>query len=125
MKAVLKRHSGYTTEINIGDHNLIVDEPEDIGGKDLGPTPTRLLESSLASCVAITLKMYAARKDWDVGDIEVEITSGRNEDGSLTFHKKLNFTGDIDADQLKQLQIISTRCPISRTLQKANKVELI
>ena len=32
-----------------------------------------MLAASLAACTAITLEMYADRKDWAVGDVEVEV----------------------------------------------------
>ena len=56
-----------------GRHTLIVDEPENMGGGDSGPTPQQLLAMSLASCTAITVEMYADRKQWDVGRLEVEV----------------------------------------------------
>ena len=49
------------------------DEPEDKGGTDAGPDPPELLALSLASCTAITLEMYADRKGWDLGEVEVEV----------------------------------------------------
>ena len=45
----------------------------DRGGTDTGPRPTQLLAASLAGCTAITVEMYADRKGWDVGAIEVDV----------------------------------------------------
>src|SRR5882757_11179651 len=69
--AVARRRKGYEHEVAIREHRLIVDEPEDNGGGDQGPTPTELLAASLASCTAITIEMYADRKEWDLGEVEV------------------------------------------------------
>jgi putative redox protein len=69
--AVARRRKGYEHEVEIREHRLIVDEPEDNGGGDQGPTPTELLAASLASCTAITIEMYADRKGWDLGEVEV------------------------------------------------------
>ena len=55
------------------EHRLIVDEPEEKGGTDQGPTPAELLAASLATCTAITIEMYADRKEWGLGTVEVEV----------------------------------------------------
>jgi putative redox protein len=73
MKAIARLEGKpFTHRIEIGGHVLTVDEPEEKGGRDQGPTPQELLAASLASCVAITIEMYAQRKGWDLGAIEVE-----------------------------------------------------
>ena len=65
---------GFTHEVEIeGGHTLVIDEPLESGGADQGPSPTRVLAASLAACTAITLEMYADRKEWEVGDVEVEV----------------------------------------------------
>ena len=66
---------GYTHEVEIeGGHTLVVDEPRRrAAAPTTGPRPTRLLAASLAACTAITIEMYADRKEWDLGDVEVEV----------------------------------------------------
>ena len=71
--AVVRRRKGYEHEIEIREHRLIADEPEDRGGGDQGPKPTELLAASLASCTAITIEMYADRKGWELGEVEVAV----------------------------------------------------
>ena len=68
---------GYVHDVEIegGRHRLVVDEPLEAGGTDAGPSPTRLLAAGLASCIAITMEMYAKRKQWEIGAVEVESTS--------------------------------------------------
>jgi esterase/lipase len=56
------KEAGFTTLLKAGKHFITADEPEDVGGNDFGPTPYRLLASSLAACTAMTLRMYANRK---------------------------------------------------------------
>ena len=73
MKVSARRRKGYAHSLTAGHHTLIVDEPAEKGGTDTGPTPGQLLALSLASCTAITIEMYADRKGWDVGDLEVEV----------------------------------------------------
>ena len=73
MKASAKRRKGYAHSLTAGHHTLIADEPRDKGGTDTGASPMQLLALSLAGCTAITIEMYAERKGWDVGDVEVEV----------------------------------------------------
>jgi len=115
----------YTTQVDIGKHNLIVDEPIALGGHDLGPAPGEYLCVSLASCKAITLRMYAQRKNWEVGEIRVKasLVKGEGEASGLnTFYCSVHFTGNLSEEQLKRLLEISKKCPIDRLLQKPSEV---
>ena len=73
MKAVATRQSSdrYRHDIRIRDHVVSADEPRDADGDDTAPSPQELLAASLASCTAVTVEMYAARKGWDIGELEV------------------------------------------------------
>ena len=75
-----RRRQGYTHEVEIDSgHTIVIDEPADRGGADLGPSPTRAAAAGLAACTAITCEMYAAHKGWELGAVEceVEIAQGR------------------------------------------------
>ena len=73
MRVVARRREGFAHEIESRAAELIVDEPVEAGGSDTGPWPTQLLAASLAGCTAITMEMYAARKGWELGAIEVDV----------------------------------------------------
>ena len=74
VRATARRRQGYTHDVEIqGGHRLVIDEPEESGGANQGPSPTRTLAGTLAACTAITMEMYADRKGWDVGELEVEV----------------------------------------------------
>ena len=70
--------------ISVRNHRLTADEPTHQGGEDAGPSPQELLAASLASCTAITMKMYADRKGWDVGDVAVHVDYEPAQRGSPT-----------------------------------------
>src|SRR4029077_12711755 len=73
-RVLARRLDGLAHEVELeGGHVLVVDEPADRGGTDTGPRPTQLLAASLAGCTAIPVEMYADRKGWDVGAIEVDV----------------------------------------------------
>lgn len=115
---------GYTGRANVRDFTIVMDEPLDLHGHDMGATPMEYLLSSLGGCIAITLRMYAQRKGWDTGAIDVYIDLLEVEDGSKKIIKTLRFENDLDEDQLTRLRKISEKCPVSKLIQQATTVEL-
>ena len=77
MKATATRTGTYKHIVQVRQHRLTADEPQDEGGDDSGPSPQELLAASLASCTAITMEMYAQRKGWNIGGVEVEASTRR------------------------------------------------
>ena len=73
MRAVARQRENYTHDLKVRKHRLTADEPEESGGDDMGPSPQELLAASLASCTAITIEMYAKRKQWNVDGLEVDV----------------------------------------------------
>jgi putative redox protein len=119
MKASAHRHSSaaLTHRVEIRNHQLTVDEPADRGGDDDGPSPQELLAASLASCTAITMEMYAKRKGWNIGTIEVFCDYSLAERGSPTkFNLILRLPSTCTPDQVERLTQIAAKCPIHRTL---------
>ncbi len=121
--------SGYTTEIKTPHHHLIADEPEELGGADLGPNPYDLLMASLGSCTAMTLRMYADRKKWTLSEVRVFLNhekihqadskSPENPDAKVShFTRIIELEGELDDTQRHRLLEISNRCPVHRTLQE-------
>jgi len=103
--------------VAIRDHELVVDEPLSSGGEDTGPDPQELLAASLASCTAITVEMYAARKGWDLGPVEVDVEYSPAERGCPTrFQLILRFSDDLPEEQVERLQVIAAKCPVHRAL---------
>ncbi len=107
--------SKYKTTLQIGRHSLIADEPETNGGADEGPAPGELLRMSLAACTAITLRMYADRKGWEVDNFSVEVDFDKTENGTL-FHVQLSFDGNLDDSQRQRLVQIANACPVHKIL---------
>lgn len=115
--ATARRLKGYETEVQIRNHRLIVDETVEDGGTDSGPRPTELLAASLASCTTITLVMYADRKGWDVGAVEVEVEyEGATPDDPPSFNTVISIPAALDHEQRRRLLVIATKCPVHRTL---------
>ena len=117
MKATARRTGRYTHEIDVRDHLLRADEGHDVGGEDEAPNPQELLAASLASCTAITIEMYAKRKGWDIGGIEVEAEYAPAERGAPTrFKLLLRLPRSLTSEQVERLSVIAAKCPIHRTL---------
>lgn len=109
----------YTTTVNYGKHQLTVDEPKDLGGEDEGINPFPLLLSSLGSCKAITVKMYADRKEWPLEEVLVRLTHEvqTSEQQQTTYIQcYISFKGDLDDVQKQRLFKIAEKCPVHKIL---------
>ncbi len=119
MKAVARRTAvtSFTHRIDVRQHQLVADEPAEQGGEDEGPTPEELLAASLASCTAITIEMYAKRKGWDIGPVEVECDFTRGERQCPTkFRLGLRLQNGCSEEQIERLRVVAAKCPVHRTL---------
>jgi putative redox protein len=116
VRVTARRRKGYAHSLTVGHHSLIADEPEDRGGTDAGPEPTELLALSLAACTAITIEMYADRKEWDVGDVEVEVEYELNPKATSVFDVVLKLPAAVTEAQIEQLRVIAGKCPVHRVL---------
>ncbi|WP_417942005.1 OsmC family protein [Flavobacterium sp. RS13.1] len=114
----------YRTEITSASGNIVIaDEPQEMGGKNLGFSPSELLASSLASCTLITLRMYINRKQWNVSEIDIKVDFERDSDQKVSlFIRKIEITGEIDDAQKQRLETIANSCPIHKTL--TNSIEI-
>lgn len=119
--------SGFTTDIKAGNHSLTADEPFDVGGNDFGPTPYDLLTSGLGACTAMTLRMYADRKKWDLQEVRVHLEHGKvysDDSGDVETKPKqidqiervIELEGNLDDKQRQRLLEIANKCPVHKTL---------
>ena len=119
MRAIARRNGGhFMHDVDIREHHLTADEPEDNGGDDTGPSPQELLAASLASCTAITIEMYAKRKGWEIGDLSVDVDYEPAQRGSPTkFKMAVQLPKELPEDQRERLMQIAAKCPVHRTLE--------
>ena len=117
----------FTTSIQTKNHSIIADEPISFGGDDFGPSPYEYLNAGLVACTAMTLKLYAQRKQWDLQEVFVYVTHSRKHSDDLGIEtdkptyldhisKKLKFVGDLNTTQKERLKEIASRCPVHKTI---------
>jgi putative redox protein len=117
VRIAARRIDGYAHEVDLeGGHELIVDEPASAGGTDTGPRPTQLLGASLAGCIAITMEMYARRKQWDIGKVEVTVDVEYEGPVPRTFNVSVDLPASLDEEQRRRLLAIASRCPVHKIL---------
>ncbi|MEX2568466.1 MAG: alpha/beta fold hydrolase [Cyclobacteriaceae bacterium] len=125
---------GYTSEVKTPFHHLLADEPKEVGGDNLGPTPYDLLMAALGTCTAMTLQMYAQRKKWLLEEINVYLDHDKvhkndgdnveNTDAKVSrFTRNLEIIGDVDEAQQARLLEIANKCPVHRTLKEQIIIE--
>ena len=112
-----RRTGNFQHDIRVRDHLVSADEPRDVGGDDSAPSPQELLAASLAACTAITMEMYAKRKGWDLGPVEVDCEYTPGERGCPTrFQMVLRLPEGLEQDQIDRLITIAAKCPVHRVL---------
>jgi putative redox protein len=125
MRVVARRIAGYAHEIDFDtDHELVVDEPAERGGTDTGPRPTQLLATSLAGCTAITIEMYADRKGWDVGELEVAVEMEYDGEVPSRFDVEVGLPPGLDEEQRRKLMVIAEKCPVHKVLAGGARIEV-
>ena len=112
----------YATTIEMGRHRLIADEPRANGGADAGPDPYELLLASLGACTAITLRMYADRKQWSLSSLTVELHFMRDGKGNERIERLLRPMGDLSDEQLARIADIAERTPVTLTLKRGTPI---
>ena len=131
--AHLQKSDNFLTDLKAGDHYLKADEPEDFGGSNLGPNPYEFVSSGLAACTAMTIQMYAKRKEWNLFNIEVHVSHKKDhcrdcekvQDETKkidVFEREIYLIGNLDEKQKKRLLQIANKCPIHKTLNSDTEV---
>ncbi len=134
---VMVHHAGegpYAQDIVAGNYVIRVDEPESAGGRNTGPTPHELLLAALGGCTAITLRMYANRKNWPLANVSVRLKHDRihaedcrtceTKEGKIErIQREIALEGPLDDAQKARLLEIADKCPVHRTLTSEVLIE--
>lgn len=122
---VVLTNRNYLAEAKMRNHFAVLDEPVDRGGDNNGPTPVEYLLTAIGGCVSMTLRMYAERKKWDVGEITVNVTQKEEltPDGikkSLT--EEISFEKEITEVQKTKLLEIAGKCPVAKMVKGETEI---
>jgi putative redox protein len=115
--ALLQTSPDYTVQLHARQHAISADEPAAAGGSDAGPRPFELALAGLVSCTAITLRMYAQRKQWTLGDIEVEARI-RKEGDAFVIDRSVVVNGTLSEEQRERLAEICEKTPVTLLLKQ-------
>lgn len=125
--ASLDTTDGFTTQMKVGNHYMMADEPTSFGGNDFGPSPYELVSAGLSACTAMTIQMYVKHKGWDLQNVEVHTTFSKthakdckdceNESAKIdTFNRDIKLTGNLDDNQIARILKIADKCPVHKTM---------
>lgn len=104
-------------EIDVnGRHTITTDEPESLGGTDAGPAPHELLAATLASCVSTMIVLYAQRKEWDLGDVRVDVEYNADVTPRRV-EVAVHLPDGLTTDQTERLTRVADTCPVRRALE--------
>ncbi|WP_380282160.1 OsmC family protein [Kitasatospora purpeofusca] len=112
----------YHVDIRSGRHKLAADEPESAGGADTATTPVGLLLSALGSCTAITLRMYAQRKQWPLTTVRVHLGYEKGPEKAVRITRRIDLVGDLDDAQRARLLDIADRTPVTRAVSAGTPI---
>ena len=123
----------FQCDIQTTSHQWVADEPEKVGGENTGPDPYQHLLAGLGACTVMTLRMYANRKKYPMVNVIVKLTHNREHGEDCqscdeqhpkidVINRTIEFTGDLNQEQIDKLLIIADKCPVHRTLH--NKIEV-
>lgn len=125
--------SGFRSEVQVAGHHLTIDEPIPVGGKDAGPSPYEMLLAALGSCTAMTLRLYADRRQWPLKRAVVKLRHHKvhvqdcvdceNKAAKIdVIDRVLVLEGPLDEAQRAKLLEMAERCPVHQTLRSEIKV---
>ena len=117
--------NGYAQQITTAAHELKSDEPERRGGTNTGPSPYELMLASLGACTAITLRMYAERKQWSLGAMDVKLRLVKKDDAPVHIERKISVSETMEAEQLEKLLEIAGKTPVTKALAPGVPIETV
>lgn len=120
--SVVSGDTNYVHKVRAGHFDLVTDEPKSLGGQGQGPAPFDYYLASLSACTAITLRMYAERKGWNLGELRAELSLSRDEDGRLHIHRVLHSDQALSDAQWARLLEVVANTPVTKALREGAEI---
>jgi putative redox protein len=116
----------FQARVTTEDTSFIIDEPVEVGGMASGPNPYDLLAAALGGCTAMTMKLYANRKQWPLEHVRVRVLHERDGlNGRDRFTRQIEMVGQLDDEQKERLLAVSLRCPVHKTIESGADIETV
>ena len=103
----------YQQAVTVGQHQLLADEPVDVGGADAGPAPFDFVMAGLGACTSMTLRMYAERREFPLTHLSVSLSYDKVTVDTITLE------GELSDEQRQRLLEIANKCPVHRALSQS------
>ena len=118
----------YSQIVTAGGHILSADEPRDVGGNDVGPSPYEYIMAGLGACTAMMLRSYVTRHNWGVDRITIELQHEKIVTAGSTskvdqFRRVIHLEGDVSEEQRQKLLEVAETCAVSQTLRRVSIIE--
>jgi putative redox protein len=113
----------YQTRFSDGVHEGFSDTIVDRGGQNSGFRPHELLEAALASCVSMTVRMYADRHAIPLASVTAKVRLDRSQADEIVFRYEVDVDGDLTPEQKDRLLHAAGACPVRKTLSKKIRFE--
>ncbi len=126
---------GFRVDVKARRHEIIVDEPKELGGTDTGPNPIELLLASLASCLSIAIRFHASKMNIRIDEVKVDVGGELDirgfmgvegvKPGLRRVEVLLRIKSPETEEKLKELvEFVEAHCPVADTLKSTTLVVL-
>lgn len=116
--SIVSTGTDYRHDIHVGRFDLVADEHKALGGQGAGPAPFDYYLASLSACTAITLRMYAQRKGWDLGEFRAELVLSFDDEGKVHVHRTLHSDQPLSDAQWERLLEIVAKTPVTKAMRE-------
>jgi putative redox protein len=114
--SLISEEPPHRQSIRVGHHMIVADEPVANGGGDAGASPFGLMLGALAACTSITLRMYADRKGWSLGVVNVDVSLSRDGDVQR-IERVIRFGAPLSDEQKQRLAEIADKTPVTKVVR--------
>ena len=120
--SVVSTGTNYQHRIRAGHFDLTTDEPKALGGQGAAPAPFDYYLAALAACTAITLRMYAEKKGWNLGEFRAELSLVRDDDGTAQIRRVLHSDQPLSDEQWRRLLEIVEKTPVTKVMRDGAQI---